>query len=339
MTRSKVSIIILNWNRLNDTLECLDSCLKIDYPNHEILVFDNGSDENQAKIVAEKYQGHPQIKSIRLDKNYGFAEGNNIGIRKAFEDPNVKHIICLNNDTTVEPNFVSELVKTAQQGFDMVNAKVLSYHDHNKIDNLGMEVCTSMLTFNRKSTTTPLFCPTGCAVLYSRNLLESIVLAPQNSHKIRINSHKNSHDSNYFDANYFCYAEDFDLGFRALLQGFKPAVSEKAIVYHKGSVTTSVMSDFAIYHSYRNIVWTIIKNLPLPLFFRFCLKIKLGHWAIILLNVKRGKTWLILKAYLHAFLKFPKFWKKRKLIQKHKKISNTELLKYINKKIFSRDYL
>ncbi len=318
----KVAIIILNWNRLSDTIACVNSCLKNNYPNYQIILIDNGSKNNQGKLLQEKYKNFSKVRVVLLDRNYGFAQGNNFGIDFALKDKETKYIICLNNDTEVEENFIQEMVKTAEQGRDMVNAKVLSFYDQNEIDNLGMEVVASMLTFNRKKENQRLFCPTGCAVLYTRKLLEKIKLF-----------------NDYFDSDYFCYAEDFDLGFRALLQGFKPKVAYQAVVYHKGSASTSLMSDFAVFHSYRNIVWTIIKNLPAPLFLKFLPKIIIGHLSIILLYCLRKKPFLILKSYFQAILLSPKFFRKRKIIQKNKKISNKKLLSFINPAIFSQYYL
>ncbi len=75
----KVSIIILNWNGLGDTIECLESLKKITYLNYEVVVVDNGSEGNDAEILEEKYRGY--IKLIRNDKNYGFTGGNNIAIK------------------------------------------------------------------------------------------------------------------------------------------------------------------------------------------------------------------------------------------------------------------
>ncbi|MDD4606731.1 MAG: glycosyltransferase family 2 protein [Patescibacteria group bacterium] len=316
----KISIIILNYNRLNDTRECLNSCQKIDYPNFNVILVDNNSKNNQADILQNEYTNFVQV--IKNFKNYGFAQGNNIGITKALKNPEIEYVVCLNNDTRVEADFLNQLVKTAQQGYDMINATVYQYDQPDKIDNLGMQVTRSILTFNRLNSDSPLFCPTGCAVLYSRKLLE----------KIKFNNQ-------FFDADYFCYAEDFDLGFRALLQGFKPAVADQAIVYHKGSQTAGQMSDFALYYSYRNIYYTLIKNLPWQLLLRFLIKIKIGHWAIIILNIKRGHGKTIFKAYFHAACDMFKILKKRKIIQKYKKISNAELLTYFTPTIFSKDYL
>lgn len=319
--QNKVSIIVLNWNRLDDTVECLDSCIKIDYPDYEVLVYDQNSDKNHAEIIKQKYEAFPRIKSIRLDKNYGFAEGCNIGIRKALEDPAIGHIVCLNNDAIVEPDFIHKMLTKSQEGYDMVGAQIYEYDNPDKLESLGIKTTASMLTFTRKHNRTPLFCPTGCAVLYTKKFLETVKV-----------------ENNYFDPTYFCYAEDWDLGFRGLLAGFTPAIAETKVL-HKGSASTHKMSDFSIYHTYRNSVWTILKNLPTRLLIKYFFKIKLGHLAIILKNSTRGQLKVILTAYLSSCKGFARSIRQRRIIQSSKKIKTSELEKYMDPKLFNRDYL
>src|SRR3989344_4022189 len=108
----RVSIIILNWNGVNDTIECLDSLKEITYPNYEIIIVDNGSKWDDVKILSKKFGKY--IRIIKNDKNYGFAEGNNIAIRKVMEENKSKYVLLLNNDTVVDKKFLDELVKTGE---------------------------------------------------------------------------------------------------------------------------------------------------------------------------------------------------------------------------------
>ena len=154
-----VSVIILNWNGWEDTVECLESLYQINYPNYDVVLVDNDSSDDsierirdycEAKIKPEsnfytyqsgnkpikifqytkeetelepeneKLEGYSDIPSkdrlflIENDKNYGFAEGNNIGIRYALKTLHPDYVLLLNNDTVVEPNFLSELLKTGE---------------------------------------------------------------------------------------------------------------------------------------------------------------------------------------------------------------------------------
>jgi len=108
----KVAIIVLNWNGIDDTLECLESLKKITYPNYEVVVVDNGSGGEDVRILKEKFGDYIHI--IENDKNYGFAEGNNIGIRYALSAFEPAYFLLLNNDTIVAPDLLSELIKIAE---------------------------------------------------------------------------------------------------------------------------------------------------------------------------------------------------------------------------------
>jgi len=338
----EVAIVILNWNGLENTEECLDSLKKIIYPNFKIILMDNGSENNEGEILKKEYGGF--ITLIQNKKNLGFAQGNNIGIEKTLEDPEIKYVFLLNNDTIVEPNFMEEVVKKfADSTVGMIAPKTINYYKRNEIDNLGIQFTKSGLSFNIKNNLTMrprkvalgdhgaqqfnnetiLFCPCGAAAFYSHELLKRL----------------KKQDGYYFDPDFFAYAEDLDLGFRARLQGFKCVLEHNSIIYHKGSASTKTMGNLAIYHTYRNIIWVLLKNLPTPLFLRYLPKIIIGQLAIILLWILRGKPLLILRAYFHAFLGLPKMLRKRKIIQKNKKISNRDLDKLYTPEIFVKNYL
>jgi GT2 family glycosyltransferase len=167
MNYPHVSIVILNWNGWKDTLECLESVYKIRYPNYNIILLDNASnDESLEKIkgylngkikVNSPFFDYSENKSIKFkeylkreieplkikdehymnrelilienDKNYGFTEGNNIGIRYALDILNSDYILLLNNDTVVDNCFLDELVKVAEDDSQIgfVGPKVYYY--------------------------------------------------------------------------------------------------------------------------------------------------------------------------------------------------------------------
>lgn len=124
----KVTIIILNWNGKEDTIECLGSLKHITYPNNEILLVDNGSTDGSVECFRNR---HPEIEIIENEENLGFAEGNNVGIRRAM-DEGADYVLLLNNDTVVDPEFLGELVnvvaKNPKIGF--AGPKIY-YYDYN----------------------------------------------------------------------------------------------------------------------------------------------------------------------------------------------------------------
>jgi len=97
---------------LKDTVKCLDSLKKITYPNYEAIVVDNGSKSNDADVLEKEYGDY--IKVIRNKENLGFAGGNNVAVRKILKAGKSDYVLLLNNDTVVEPNFLTELIKVAE---------------------------------------------------------------------------------------------------------------------------------------------------------------------------------------------------------------------------------
>ena len=169
-----VSIIILNWNGWKDTIECLESLYQIDYPNYDVIVVDNASDDNSIKKIKEYCQGKLRIETkhgkykpdnkpitffeykeqdlvrnnIKLNslyrklapnkkltlilnhKNYLFVVGNNIAIKLfALKQLNSQYVLLLNNDTTVENRFLSDMIKVAEadEKIGLIGPKICYY--------------------------------------------------------------------------------------------------------------------------------------------------------------------------------------------------------------------
>jgi len=132
----KVSIIILNWNGVDDTIECLESLKNITYPNYEVIVVDNASSGDDVRILKGQYEDY--IHMIANDQNYGFPEGCNVGMRYALSK-STNYLLLLNNDTTVDGEFLTELVKVAEgdPSIGIVGSKVYYYHYPNMIQSAG----------------------------------------------------------------------------------------------------------------------------------------------------------------------------------------------------------
>ncbi len=108
----KVSVIIINWNGLTDTAECLESLRGVAYPNHETIVVDNGSFGDDVRILQERFGDH--VKLIASGENLGFAGGCNLAIREALAG-GADYMLLLNNDVTVDPKFLNEMVRIAEE--------------------------------------------------------------------------------------------------------------------------------------------------------------------------------------------------------------------------------
>ncbi len=108
----KVTVVVVNWNGLADTIECLDSLHATSYPNYSTVVVDNGSRDGDAQRLNHRFGDSIQL--IENANNVGFAGGANIGIHQALSQ-GTKYVLLLNNDTVVDPAFFFGLVQAAEE--------------------------------------------------------------------------------------------------------------------------------------------------------------------------------------------------------------------------------
>lgn len=353
MKLPKIAIIILHYKNLADTRECLESLKKIDYPNYSIIVVNNDSPEDGQKLQDEFGDF---INLIQNKENLGFSEGNNVGIRAALADERVDAVLILNNDTVVEPNFLSEMAKIDA---GMVAPRLLNYNNRDKIDNLGVQLMSSGLPFNRTDENHKLFCPSGGCALYTRELLEAIDITirhpelvsgsvlesykqmpkPSTSAGRQVRHDDIATDAYYFDPLFFAYCEDIDLGFRARLLGFTAAYATKAIVYHKGSAATSKMSDFAVYHTYRNLLWTQFKNFPALLLLWQSPWLGAGWFFIIALYLFKGRPGVILRAFSDGVPGLRFILSRRQQVQRNRKVTQKQIISWFSSGLFPKKFL
>ena len=119
VSSTAVTVIVLNWNGLADTRECLHSLQAVRYPAMRVIVVDNGSKGDEASKLESEFKGF--IEVLRLPENKGFAGGANAGIRHALA-AGTDYVLLLNNDTVVEPEFLQALVAAAREIPDLAAA-------------------------------------------------------------------------------------------------------------------------------------------------------------------------------------------------------------------------
>lgn len=296
MDNPRVAVVVLNWNGWQDTVQCLRSLQAATYPNVEIIVVDNGSAPADVAALRQWTSG---VTLIENQANLGFSGGNNVAIRRALSDPRTDYVLVLNNDVLVEPDFLAYMIETAmRQDADMVSPVILSLADRKTVDRLGIVISAALLGYDMKrwEGRDP-FCPSGCCALYSRDLLTAVELEGQ-----------------YFDEDFFAYAEDVDLGMRAVVRGFRGALAQQAIVYHKGSASTYIQSPFSQYHGHRNTIWYLAKSVPASVLIRHIHWILLGQFLPLLPNVAKGKLGLLMRAKAAGLRGIPRMLRKRRAL-------------------------
>ena len=310
MAEPLISIIVLTWNGKQHLKTCLDSCLSQTYKNIEIILVDNASTDGTPDFIKENY---PRCRLIVNEKNLGFAEGNNIGIRAAKGE----WVFILNNDTKLEKNCIEELYKAAKGRENAGMASPKMYLWNKEIDTLGLQLLKKGYTKDIKNAAwdqEPL-APCGGAAFYSGKMLDSVKIPGKNG----------KHD--YYDSDYFIYYEDFDLGLRARLLGWKCVHAPDAVVYHLHGATMNKFSSTQVFFGDRNRSWTIIKNYPAKVFW------KNFHWflainlATLLKWTFKGKPLPIIKSKFSMLAGLRKMLRKRGYIQEKRRINDKEFEK------------
>ncbi len=322
-----IAILIVNFRRAADTVECLDSLLRIDHPSFDIILADNGSGDAEVAVLQEYAHRHGEhIRLISFPTNYGFTGAHNRIFADIIPTGKYEFILLLNNDTVADPDFLTRMLAKidTDNHTEMVAARMMKYSDRTCIDSLGITFYKCGLASNRKSPDDPLLGPCGGCALYTTALLRQVYRAT----------------GEYFDDDFFCYAEDTDLAWRAVLLGYCAAYADDALVYHKGSIASGgPNSDFVLYHGIRNSLLTLIKDLPAwflwcNLFWTLAL-----HGAILLRYTVKGKLGVVFRLYQDFFKKIPVMLHKRNRLLKVAPARNINMRLIINPAFYERGYV
>lgn len=307
-----LSVIIPNYNGLKYLKNCLNSLEKVKSNNLNIIIIDNGSDDDSLEFLSGKWKSkfrsttnskstsrsksdssdedkipsNIKYKIIYNKENIGFANAVNQGIKAS----STEYVFLLNNDTEIEENTIKNLIKTIEKDENIfsVSSKMIQYNDLDLIDDAGDEY--TILGWTKKvgegkpsnlyTEEREIFSSCAGAALYKKSLFEKI---------------------GYFDGNFFAYMEDVDIAYRANIEGYKNIYCPEAIVYHVGSGSSgSRYNEFKIKLAARNNIWVILKNMPiiqiilnigflaLGFFIKYLFFLKKGHGSVYLDGLKEG---------------------------------------------------
>jgi GT2 family glycosyltransferase len=331
----RVSIIIVHFNGVEVLSRCLKFLSKIDYNNFEVILVDNASTDNSVKFVRENY---PWIKIVENERNLGFAEGNNRGLKYATGE----YIVLLNSDTEVTPNWLRELVRLAESdpSIGICGSKILDMENRNIIQVVGALCDIYGATVNQgigekdnnqydRVSDTFFIC--GASLLIKREVVEKIGL---------------------FDPKFFFLAEDMDLCWRAHLAGYRVVVNPFSVLYHKGgySLPSAKATEIATirkgidkyrtgakrrYFVERNKLRTVIKNYGLLSLLKIMpryLAIYLAEIGIYLLTGRFKVACYMINALLWNIINFKDTWRMHKSVQLIRRRSDREIQEKMLKK-------
>lgn len=319
----QTTFVIVNWNRRALLEQCLRSLGDQTCKDFELVLVDNGSTDGSPECLA----GFPEIPAtvIRNRENRGFAPGVNQGIRSA----RGRIIALLNNDVVLDKRWLEEMLKglATNSQVGMCACKVLFAGSPPRIDKVGHVIYGDGQNYGRGhgeidhgqyDQPEEVLLPDGAAAVYRAEAFEAAGL---------------------FDEDFFAYADDADLGLRMQICGWKCLYVPSALAYHHRSSTLGPYSPQKIFLVERNRIWLALKLLPLwqlalaPLY-------SAGRYAYALWSLvigkgdaaraaRRGSVWgmlgAVLRAQFAALAGMPKMLRKRREINRHRKISGREL--------------
>lgn len=133
----KVGVVILNYKAYQETLDCVERFKLQTYKNIEIIVVENGSNNESATILSGEYKDSDNVYTIISQINLGFAKGNNLGINYARNTLKCDSVIVINSDTLVEPTLVSELVNAMESQVAVISPEVIHTNGKRQIPSVN----------------------------------------------------------------------------------------------------------------------------------------------------------------------------------------------------------
>jgi GT2 family glycosyltransferase len=244
----KVAFVVVNWNQVYLTDECLISLSRQNYQNFAIILVDNGSEDGSVKYLRNKF---PEVDIIENNRNMGVAAANNLGIFRALER-GADYVFLLNNDTVVSPDMLSMLINLAESDTTIgITGPIMLYYDYPdviwcsgseinwktgapKLINNGQDI----RSLNTECMDVDFI--SSCAVCIKRLVFDEI---------------------GFMDERYFIYYDEVDWFARATSAGWRSVVVPCAKMWHKVSFTMGESSPLTDYYMVRNNFLFLWKNL------------------------------------------------------------------------------
>ena len=322
-----LTIVIVHFNTAALTMECLDSISRQQMAEISVCLVDNASsDAERTQLRTCVSDRHPHVAWIDAGSNLGFAGGCNLGIKAVLSAPEVTHIMLLNSDCLLEDGALKTILDLLSDGqeHDLLAGRVHRMEEAEQVDSLGIAMYNSGLASNRLDPGDPLIGPTGGLAIYSRQLIERM-----------IESH-----GHFFDDDFFCYAEDTDVAWRALLMGYTPEYIDRRLARHVGQASSGGgFSDFVLYHGIRNSVWLLVKGFPAGLLPGLLPRAVVLHLGIMLRHGLRGKVRPVFRIYRDVLRGIPAMWRKRRRIMATRTQNSRAMRKFICPRFYDQDYL
>ena len=305
----KISIVILNYNAGQLLLDCVESIKNTDYKNYEIIVVDNASKDNSHKECKKKFS---EIKLIENDKNLGYCEGNNVGLRKV----EGKFVVVLNPDTLVESKWLKELVRGYNKfGDGIYQPKFLTTDNHkilqgtgNMIQLFGFGFSTNRNVIDNGQFNKPevVGYAAGTCLFTSTTILQKLGM---------------------FDSFLFAYHDDLDFCWRAAMQDIKSYYIPTSIVYHPPEGFSFKWTAFKYYLLERNRQYCILTHYSRKTYYKMLPALIIVEIGVFLFYLKKGVVISKIRATCNILKNLGYINKKYKKIQNERIVSDKKLIK------------
>lgn len=276
--------------------------METDYSDFEVLFVDNGSTDDSVEFVRRGYEGDPRFKILRNERNLGYAEGNNVGLRKASGE----YFALLNNDTKVDPSWLRMLVDAVQSlHVGSAQSKIVRMDQPSILDCAGGLLDFYGYHFERGkdesvynyNESAEIFYAKGASFLVKREVLAKTGL---------------------FDSDMFLYFDEVDLCWRIWLSGYSVVYAPGSVVRHASGATASSMQQKKVFFYSRNHFLVILKNYDLTNMSKAVVVSLLFEARNFMLFMFRGKPLSALSLLRGIFWNVKSLgatWRKRQIVQ------------------------
>jgi len=310
-----VSIIILNYNAGELLLNCVESVFKTNYDNMEVIVVDNASKDQSHLKCKEKFD---KTHLIENKENFGYCEGNNVGIRQARGD----FVVILNPDTIVSTNWLTELMSAYNTtGEGLYQPKILSLYENNVIQSTGNMLHLFGFGFARDK---------GVPDNSQRNEIEQIGYA---SGTCLFTSAKVLKKVGLLDSFLFLYHDDLDLGWRAAQIGIKSYYVPNSVIYHAESYSLK-WSSKKFFWLERNRRYCIMTHYSKDTCKKMQISLILVEMMVWLFYLSKGFLSAKIRAELDIIKNKDQITSRYKELESKKLVSDKELIKLFPDEIF-----
>ena len=292
---------------MNFLEDCISSIISNTKTNYEIIVVDNNSPDKSGDFFSKKY---PHIKFVLNKKNVGVPAGLNIGIQHSLG----KFVVLLNNDLIVMPNWLDNFLDAYKKfGDALYMPKSLKFNNPEILDGTGGMINIFGFGFARNK---------GIRDVGKYDHIEEVSYAAGTCMFVP----KKIFDKiGLFDAKFFAYHEELDLGWRARLYGFKSYYIPKSLIHHYGSAHWQWSSQ-VFYFLERNRWLVLLKNYSLITIFKLFPSLILIELSMLVFFASKKILFKKIKSYFSIIRLLGHIKQQRKIIQQQRKISDNEII-------------